>query len=204
MFSRLLMRSKEGGNAQSVQQTTDIFLTLPPTLPGEKKCQGVLTQKSVDKYTKHVRLFIQNISHAWFPIAVPEEDKYVVKRLDEAPGMHFPGVLSRTRVTEPQFLSLVRHSLRCLIAKTKIPNGVEDFLNAYSQKCSNVDQRQQSAQCQSINTAGGNAPKPAAKPPARGVPVLVPPAPPPPPPPQRPPPETPCPTPHACYCTVGR
>ena len=51
MLSRLLMRSREVGNAQSVQQTTDIFLTLPPALPGEKKCQGVLTQKSVDKYT---------------------------------------------------------------------------------------------------------------------------------------------------------
>ena len=51
MLSRLLMRSEEVGNAQSVQQTTNIFLTLPPTLPGEKKSQGVLTQKSVDKYT---------------------------------------------------------------------------------------------------------------------------------------------------------
>ena len=38
MLSRLLMRSREVGNAQSVHQTTDIFLTLPPTLPGEKKC----------------------------------------------------------------------------------------------------------------------------------------------------------------------
>ena len=123
---------------QSMQQTTDIFLTLLPTLPGEKKCQGVLTHKSVDK-------FIQNISHAWFPIAVLEEDKYVVKRLDEAPRMHFPGVLSHTGVTEQQFLSLVRHSLRCLIAKIKIPNGVEDFLNAYSHKRSNVHQRQRSA-----------------------------------------------------------
>ena len=102
LLSRLLMRSKEVGNAQSLQQTTDIFLTLPPTLPGEKKCQGVLTQKSVDKYTKHVRLFIQNITHAWFPIAVLQEDKYVVKRLDETPRMQFPGVLSRTRGTEQQ------------------------------------------------------------------------------------------------------
>ena len=33
MLSRLLMRSREVGNAQSLQQTTDIFLTLPPTLP---------------------------------------------------------------------------------------------------------------------------------------------------------------------------
>ena len=183
------MRSREVGNAQSVQQTTDIFLTLPPTLPGEKKCQGVLTQKSVDKYTKHVRLFIQNISHPWFPIAVLEEDKYVVKRLDEAPRMQFPGVLSRTRVTEQQFLSLVRHSLRCLIAKTKIPNGVDDDLNAYSQKRSNVDHRQRSAHYQSINTAPKQAAKPAAKTPARGVPVVAPPAPPPPPP--SPPPKPP-------------
>ena len=191
MLSRLLMRSKEVGNAQPVQQKTDIFLTLPPTLPREKKCQGVPPQKFVDKYTKHVRLFIQNISHAWFPVAVLEEHKYVVKRLDEAPLMHFPGVLSRTRVTEPQFLSLVWHSLRCLIAKTKIPNGVVDFLNAYSQKRSNFDQRQRSAQYQSINTAGGNAPKLADTPRARGVPVLVPHTPPAPPP--RPPPKNPLP-----------
>ena len=120
VLSRLLMRSREVGNARSVQQTTDIFLTLPPTLPGKKKCKGVLTQKFVDKYTKHVRSSNQNITHAWFPIAVLEEDEYVVKRLDEAPRMQFPGVLSGTRVTEQLFLSLVRHSLRCLIAKTKI------------------------------------------------------------------------------------
>ena len=123
----------------------------------------------------HVPLFIHNISHAWFPIALLEKDNYVVKRLDEAPRMHFPGVLSRTRVTEQQFLSLVGHSLRCPIAKTKIPNGVEDFLNAYSQKRSNVDQRQRSAHYQSINTAGGNTSKLAAKPPASGVPLVVPP-----------------------------
>ena len=88
----------------------------------------------MDKYTKHVRLIIQNISHAWFPIAVLEEDRYVVKRLDEAPRMQILGLLS-------SFLSLVRHRLRCLTAKTRIPNAVEDFLNAYSQKCSNVNQR---------------------------------------------------------------
>ena len=86
-----------------------------------------------------MRLFIQTISHAWFPIAVLEEDKYVVKRLDQAPRMQSPGVLWRTSATKQQFLSPVRHSLRCPIAKTKIPNGVEDFLNAYSQKRSNVD-----------------------------------------------------------------
>ena len=112
----------------------------------------------------------------------------MVERLDEAPRMQFPGVLSRTRVTEQQFLSLVRHSLRCLIAKTKIPNGVEDFLNAYSQKRYNVDQRQRSAHYQSINTAPELAAKQAAKPPARGVPVVVPSAPSPPP---RPPPKPP-------------
>ena len=58
MLSRLLMRSKVVGNAQSVQQTSDIFLTLPPTLPGQKNCAGVLTQKSVERYSQNVRLFI--------------------------------------------------------------------------------------------------------------------------------------------------
>ena len=194
MLTCLLMRSKQVGNAQSVKQTTAFFLTLPPTLPGEKKCQGVVTHKSVDKYTKHVRLFVPSTSHALFPIAVLEEHKYVVKRLNEAPRMHFAGVAYRTRVTEQQLLSLVRHSLRCRIAKTKMPNGVEDFLNVYSQKRSNVDQRQRSAQYQRIKTAGGNAPKPAAKPLAHGVPVVVPPAPPPSPenPPEKPLPYTPC------------
>ena len=33
MLSGLLMRSKEVGNAQSLQQTYDLFLKLPPTLP---------------------------------------------------------------------------------------------------------------------------------------------------------------------------
>ena len=141
MLSRLLMRSKEVGNAQSVQQTTNIFLTLPPTLPAEKKCEGVPTQKSMDKYKKHVRLLIQNISHGRFPIAGLEEDMYVVKRLDEAPRIQFLGLLSHTRVAQRQFLSLVRHSLRCLIAKTKVPNGPEDFLNAYSVK------RSEAAKC---------------------------------------------------------
>ena len=39
MLSCLLMRSREVGNARSVQQTTDIFLTIPPTLPGEKNAR---------------------------------------------------------------------------------------------------------------------------------------------------------------------
>ena len=57
MLSRLLMRSKEVGDAHSVQQTSDILLTLPPTLPGQNICFGVLTEKSVDKYTKNGRVF---------------------------------------------------------------------------------------------------------------------------------------------------
>ena len=41
MLSRLLMSSKEVGNAQSMQQTFDIFLTLPPshTAGAEKQCR---------------------------------------------------------------------------------------------------------------------------------------------------------------------
>ena len=41
------MRSKEVGNAQSVRETFDIFLTLPPTFPGQKNCAVVFTHISV-------------------------------------------------------------------------------------------------------------------------------------------------------------
>ena len=58
MLSRLLMRSKEVGNARLVQQTFDIVLTLRPTLLGQKNFVGVSTHKSVEKYTKSVCLFI--------------------------------------------------------------------------------------------------------------------------------------------------
>ena len=36
MWSRLVMRSKEVNDVQSLQPTTDIFFTLPPTLPAHK------------------------------------------------------------------------------------------------------------------------------------------------------------------------
>ena len=107
MLSRLLMRSKEVGNAHSVQQMPDIFLTLPRTLPGHKNCAGVLTQKSVEKYTKNVHLFIQHVSHAWFPVPIFQEDKYAVKQLEEALAMRFPGGLSRSKVKEQDFAELL-------------------------------------------------------------------------------------------------
>ena len=129
------MRSKEVGNAQSVQPTSDIFLTLLATVPGQKNGAGVLTQKFVDKYTKNVRLCIRNVSHAWFSVPIFQEDKYAVKRLDEAPAMRFRGGLSHTKLQEQGFYRLVRHSLRCRIAQTHVPNGVEDFLNTYVQEC---------------------------------------------------------------------
>ena len=90
-----------------MQQTSDIFLTLPATLLGQKNCACVWTQNSVDKCTKNFRLFIQNVPHAWFPVPYFPEDKYVVKCLDEAPGMRFLGVLSHTKVQEQDFYRLV-------------------------------------------------------------------------------------------------
>ena len=80
------------------------FLTLPPTLPGQKIFATVLTQNFVHKYTKDFPLFIQNVSHGCFPIPVFQEDKCVVKRLDEARAMRFPRVLTHTKVQEPYFL----------------------------------------------------------------------------------------------------
>ena len=136
MLSRLLMRSKEVGNAPSVQQTFDIFRTLPPTLPGQKNYASVLT---VQKYTRNVRLFIQNVSHACFSVPVFQEDKYLGERLEEAVAMRLSGVLSRAQVKEQDFAKLLTHNLRCLIARTQIPNGVEDFLYTYAQKRYDVD-----------------------------------------------------------------
>ena len=158
---RLLMRSKEVGNAQLMQQTSDIFLTLSPTLPGQKDCAGVLTQKSFEEYTKNVCLLIQKVSHAWFPVPVFKEDKYVVKWLEEARAMRSLGLLSRAKVKEQDFAKLLRHSLSCLIAR--IPNGVGDFLNTYAQRRSHVGQRQCNVQYRNINTIGANAPKPPPK-----------------------------------------
>ena len=68
--------------------------------------------------------------------------------------MRFPRVLSCTKVKEQDFAKLLRHSLRCLIASARMPNGVEDFLNTYAQKCSDVDQRQHNVQYQNINIVG--------------------------------------------------
>ena len=76
---------------------------------------------------------------AWFLVVVSRVDQNVVKRVDEAPAIRIPRVLSRTKVQEQNFARLVRHSLRCLIART-MPKGVEDFLNTYAQKRYDVDQ----------------------------------------------------------------
>ena len=73
--------------------------------------------------------------------------------------MRFPEVLSHTKIKDQDFAKLLRHSLRCLIARTQIPNGVEDFLNTYAQKRSDVDQRQCHVGYPNINTVGANAPK---------------------------------------------
>ena len=118
MLRCLLMRSKEVGNAQLVQQTSDIFLTLPPTRQGQKICAGVLTQKSVEKCSKNVRRFIQNLSPGSLPVPVVQHHAYMVRRPDEAPAMPFPGVLSHTKVKNEDFVKLLKHSLRCLFART--------------------------------------------------------------------------------------
>ena len=48
------MQLKEFGNAHSVQQTSDIFLALLATLPGQKNSIGVVINKSVDGYTNNI------------------------------------------------------------------------------------------------------------------------------------------------------
>ena len=87
----------------------------------------------------------------------------MVKILDEAPAMHFLGVLSHTKVSRARFYKLVWPCLGCLIARARTPNGVEDFLNTYIQKLLYAEQRQHSARYQKSNTSSVNATKPSAK-----------------------------------------
>ena len=63
----------------------------------------------------------------------------MVKHLEQTRGMRFPRFLSHTKVKEQDIAKLLRHSLRCLIARTRIPSGVEDFRNTYAQKSRDVE-----------------------------------------------------------------
>ena len=102
--------------------------------------------------------------------------------------MRFPGIWSRTKVKEQDIAKLLRHSLKCLIARAQIPNGVEDFLNTYAQTLSDVDQRQRNVQYENIHIAGANAPNIPPKQARRAQPTPAPPPPPPTPPCSSPPP----------------
>ena len=164
MLSRLLMTSKEVGHAQSVQQTCVIFLTLPSTLLGEKflapcfasKVRRQVHQRSLSVHSKSIKCLV-----LWACFSRTNMcSNALMKPQSCVSQVCCPILTFQSKIS----FRLMKHSLTCFIAQTQMPEGVEDFINTYAKKCSNVDQRQPSVQYLYIHTLGVNASKRAAKP----------------------------------------
>ena len=113
----------------SVRQSLDLFLTLPLVPPGEKVLRGVLTQTSVAMFSANLKQFILRPHAQSMPICVPVCDyKVEVRRLDAVDDMSFPGTMSRTRITTHRLKVVLLHAMQNLVARTRVLEGVEDFL----------------------------------------------------------------------------
>ena len=170
----------------SVQQSSDSFLTLPPVQPGEKVLRGVLTERSVAMFSANLKQFILTAHTQSLPICVPVPDYNVeVRRLDAVEDLTFPGTMSRTRITTDRLKVVLLHAMQNLVARTRVPEGVEDFLQTNAPARTAAQQgvlRTAHASIRAANRAppaaptaapGGIAlpPKPPPKPRARGPPV---------------------------------
>ena len=51
-----------------------------------------------------------------------------VRRLDAVHDMFFPGTMSRTRITTDRLKVVLLHAMQNLVARTRVLEGVEDFL----------------------------------------------------------------------------
>ena len=182
----------------SVQQSSDLFPTLPPVQPGEKVLGGVLTQRYVAMFSANLKQFILTAHTHSLPICVPVPDyKVEVRRLDAVEDLSFPGTTSRTRITTHRLKVILLHAMQNVVARTRVPGGVEDVLQTNAPARAAAQQgvlRTAHASIRAANCAppaapaaapGGIAlpPKPALKPRATAPPVppLVPPPPVPPP-----------------------
>ena len=59
----------------TVQQSFDLFLTLPPIQPGQKVLRGVLTGRSVQMFSTNVKHFIWSAHTEVMPMCVPIPDQ---------------------------------------------------------------------------------------------------------------------------------
>ena len=162
--------------------------------------RGVLTERSVAMFSANLKQFILTAHTQSLPICVPVPDyKVEVRRLDAVEDLTFPGTMSRTRITTDRLKVVLLHAMQNLVARTRVPEGVEDFLQTNAPARTAAEQGVLPTAHASIRAAnrappaaaaaalGGIAlpPKPPPKPRARGPPVPPPgpprPVPPPPP-----------------------
>ena len=163
--------------------------------------RGVLTERSVAMLFANLKQFILTAHTQSLPICVPVPDyKVEVRRLDAVEDLTFPGTMSRTRITTDRLKVVLLHAMQNLVARPKVPEGVEDFLQTNAPARTAARQgvlRTAHASIRAANRVppaapaaapGGIAlpPKPPPKPRARAPPVApaAPPRPVPPPPPR--------------------
>ena len=185
LLSRFSAHCRRNTACTSVQQSSDLFVTLPPVQPGEKVLRGVLTERSVAMFSANLKQFILTAHTQSLPICVPVPDyKVEVRRLDAVEDLTFPGTMSRTRITTDRLKVVLLHAMQNLVARTRVPEGVEDFLQTNAPARTTAEQgvlRTAHASIRAANRAppaaaaapGGIAlpPKPPPKPRARGPPV---------------------------------
>ena len=128
LLSRFSAHCRCNTACTSVQKSSHLFVTLPPVQPGEKVLRGVLTERSVLMFSANLKQFILIAHTQSLPICVPVPDyKVEVRRLDAVEDVSFPGTMSRTRITTDRLKVVLLHAMQNLVARTGVPEGVEDF-----------------------------------------------------------------------------
>ena len=80
-------------------------------------------------FSANLKQFILTAHTQSLPICVPVPDyKVEVRRLDAVEDLTFPGTMSRTRITTDRLKVVLLHAMQNLVARTRVPEGVEDFL----------------------------------------------------------------------------
>ena len=77
----------------------------------------------------NLKQFILTAHTQSMPICVPVPDyKVEVRRLDAVDDLSFPGNMSGTQITTDRLKVVLLHAMQNLVARTRVPEGVEDFL----------------------------------------------------------------------------
>ena len=80
-------------------------------------------------FSANLKQFILASHTQSMPICVPVLDyKVEVRRLDAVDDLSFPGTMSRTQITTDRLKVVLLHAMQNLVARTRVPEGVEDFL----------------------------------------------------------------------------